>query len=114
MEALALFEVWEKLFGVTSPRPGGMGVRDGLPPPLPRGERPQIMAAIGGIDIALWDTRESTRACRCGGCWEAKSARFRRTRQGATIVPGRRARATPENSTASRKRGSTAARPRHE
>src|SRR5437773_3391905 len=39
------------------PRPGGIAGADGLPPPLPRGERPQIMAAIGGIDIALWDIK---------------------------------------------------------
>lgn len=57
MDALAHLEVWEKLFGLTSPRPGGIGGRDGLPPPLPRGQRPQIMAAIGGIDIALWDIK---------------------------------------------------------
>jgi L-alanine-DL-glutamate epimerase-like enolase superfamily enzyme len=57
MEALAHIDVWEKLFALTSPRPGGIGGRDGLPPPLPRGQRPQIMAAIGGIDIALWDIK---------------------------------------------------------
>jgi D-galactarolactone cycloisomerase len=57
MEATASLAVWEKLFALTSPRPGGMGGRDGLPPPLPRSARPQIMAAIGGIDIALWDIR---------------------------------------------------------
>jgi len=57
MEATASVAVWEKLFALTSPRPGGMGGRDGLPPPLPRGARPQIMAAIAGIDIALWDIR---------------------------------------------------------
>lgn len=57
MEATASVAVWEKLFALTSPRPGGMGGRDGFPPPLPRGARPQIMAAIGGIDIALWDIR---------------------------------------------------------
>jgi D-galactarolactone cycloisomerase len=57
MDATASVAVWEKLFALTSPRPGGMGGRDGLPPPLPRGARPQIMAAIGGIDIALWDIR---------------------------------------------------------
>jgi len=56
-EATASVEVWEKLFALTSPRPGGMGGRDGQPPPLPRGARPQIMAAIAGIDIALWDIR---------------------------------------------------------
>ena len=57
MDALANVAVWEKLFALTSPRPGGIGARDGLPPPLPRGERPQIMAAIAGIDIALWDIK---------------------------------------------------------
>ena len=57
MDALAHQEVWEKLFALTSPRPGGIRGTDGLPPPLPRGQRPQIMAAIGGIDIALWDIK---------------------------------------------------------
>lgn len=57
MEATANVAVWEKLFSLTSPRPGGMGGGDGLPPPLPRSARPQIMAAIAGIDIALWDVR---------------------------------------------------------
>lgn len=57
MDALANVAVWEKLFALTSPRPGGMGGGDGMPPPLPRGERPQIMAAIAGIDIALWDLK---------------------------------------------------------
>jgi len=57
MNALAHVAVWEKLFALTSPRPGGVGGRDGLPPPLPRGARPQIMAAIAGIDIALWDLK---------------------------------------------------------
>jgi D-galactarolactone cycloisomerase len=28
-----------------------------MPAPLPRIQRPQIMAAIGGIDIALWDIK---------------------------------------------------------
>lgn len=55
MEATASIAVWERLFALTSPRPGGIGGGEGLPPPLPRGARPQIMAAIGGIDIALWD-----------------------------------------------------------
>jgi D-galactarolactone cycloisomerase len=57
MDACANTAVWEKLFALTSPRPGGIHGRDALPPPLPRGDRPQIMAAIGGIDIALWDIR---------------------------------------------------------
>jgi D-galactarolactone cycloisomerase len=57
MEATANVAVWERLFSLTTPRPGGMGGRDGLPPPLPRSARPQIMAALAGIDIALWDIR---------------------------------------------------------
>jgi len=57
MNALTHVAVWEKLFSLTSPRAGGMSGRDGLPPPLPRGERAQIMAAIAGIDIALWDVK---------------------------------------------------------
>jgi L-alanine-DL-glutamate epimerase-like enolase superfamily enzyme len=50
-------EIWQKLFALTSPRPGGLGGWDGMPAPLPRNQRPQIMAAIGGIDIALWDIK---------------------------------------------------------
>lgn len=57
MDPLAHLEVWEKLFSSTSPRPGGLGDWDGLPAPLPRGHRPQATAAIGGIDIALWDIK---------------------------------------------------------
>ena len=34
-----------------------MAVGIALPAPLPRNQRPQIMAAIGGIDIALWDIK---------------------------------------------------------
>ena len=43
-------------------RPGGIEGKDGLPPPAPRGERAQVMAAIGGIDIALWDLK-----CKAAG-----------------------------------------------
>lgn len=57
MDAVANAAVWEKLFSFTSPRPGGVAGRDGLPPPAPRGERTQVMAAIAGIDIALWDLK---------------------------------------------------------
>jgi L-alanine-DL-glutamate epimerase-like enolase superfamily enzyme len=52
---LAIEAVWSKLFSMTVPRPGGLGGWDGLPPPLPRNQRPQFMAAMAGIDIALWD-----------------------------------------------------------
>jgi L-alanine-DL-glutamate epimerase-like enolase superfamily enzyme len=57
MDPMGHAEVWQKLFSLTSPRPGGIGGWDGMPAPLPRNHRPQIMAAIGGIDIALWDLK---------------------------------------------------------
>ncbi len=57
MDALGHVAVWEKLFALTSPGPGRIEGRDGLPPPAPRGERAQFMAALGGIDIALWDIK---------------------------------------------------------
>src|SRR5262245_27416371 len=57
MDALAHMAVWETLFALTSPRPGGIEGRDGLPPPVARSERASVMAAIAGIDIALWDIK---------------------------------------------------------
>ena len=57
MDPVGHTEIWAKLFSLTSPRPGGLGGWDGMPAPLPRNQRPQIMAAIGGIDIALWDIK---------------------------------------------------------
>jgi D-galactarolactone cycloisomerase len=50
-------EISAKLLSVTTPRPGGLGGWDGLPAPLPRNQRPQMMAAMAGIDIALWDIK---------------------------------------------------------
>ncbi len=55
MEATNTVTAWEKMFSFTSPRPNGMGGRDGQPAPFVRGARPQVMSAIAGIDIALWD-----------------------------------------------------------
>jgi L-alanine-DL-glutamate epimerase-like enolase superfamily enzyme len=57
MDALAHEAVWDRLFGLTCPRPGAIDSNSNVPPPLPRGERTQIMAAIAGIDIALWDLK---------------------------------------------------------
>ena len=57
MDPRAHTEVWDALFALTSPRPGAMPARPGVIAPLPRSARPQIMAAIGGIDIALWDIK---------------------------------------------------------
>jgi D-galactarolactone cycloisomerase len=56
-DALAHEIVWNKLFTLTVPRPRAMFGEDGVTPPLPRSARPQVMAAIGGIDIALWDLK---------------------------------------------------------
>ena len=56
-DALATTDNWEFLFSLTSPRPGGMFAKDGLPAPLGRSARANVMAAIGGIDLALWDIR---------------------------------------------------------
>ena len=50
-------EIWQKLISLTVPRPGGLGNWDGLPAPLQRNHRPQFMAAMAGIDIALWDIK---------------------------------------------------------
>src|SRR5712691_6907977 len=65
MDALAHEAVWDRLFALTCPRPGAIhcaidsavGGRAEVPAPLPRGERTQVMAAIAGIDIALWDLK---------------------------------------------------------
>ncbi|MCS0494481.1 mandelate racemase/muconate lactonizing enzyme family protein [Ancylobacter sp. MQZ15Z-1] len=57
LDPLAPEEIWNRLFAVTVPRPGGSGPWDARPPPLPRNQRPQFMAAMAGIDIALWDLR---------------------------------------------------------
>lgn len=61
MDALAHEAVWDRLFALTCPRPGAIasaiGGRNDVPPPVPRGERTQVMAAIAGIDIALWDLK---------------------------------------------------------
>ena len=50
-------EIWQRLLSITVPRQGGLGDWDGLPPPLPRHLRSFFMAAMGGIDFALWDIK---------------------------------------------------------
>lgn len=57
MDALAHEAVWDRLFALTCPRPGAIEGKSSVPPPVPRGERTQVMAAIAGIDIALWDLK---------------------------------------------------------
>jgi L-alanine-DL-glutamate epimerase-like enolase superfamily enzyme len=57
MDALAHAAVWDRLFALTSPRPGAIEGKDGQMRPVPRAERTAVMAAIGGIDIALWDLK---------------------------------------------------------
>src|SRR5947209_16891905 len=57
MDALAHGAVWDRLFALTCPRPGAIEGRADVLAPTPRGERTQVMAAIAGIDIALWDIK---------------------------------------------------------
>ena len=57
MDALATTVVWEKLFALTSPRPGAIEGRAETPAPIARADRAVAMAAIAGIDIALWDLK---------------------------------------------------------
>jgi len=57
MDALATTAVWEKLFALTSPRPGAIDGNPAIPAPIARADRAVAMAAIGGIDIALWDLK---------------------------------------------------------
>jgi L-alanine-DL-glutamate epimerase-like enolase superfamily enzyme len=49
--------VWHTLFNLTVPRPRAMFGGDGVFPPIARSSRPHVMAAIGGIDLALWDLK---------------------------------------------------------
>src|SRR5580693_7349804 len=57
MDALATTAVWERLFALTSPRPGAIEGRADIPAPISRPDRTVVMAAIAGIDIALWDLK---------------------------------------------------------
>ena len=57
VEALAHEAAYAKLFALTSPRPGGIAGGDGLPGPVARCERAQVMVAIAGIDIAHCDIK---------------------------------------------------------
>jgi D-galactarolactone cycloisomerase len=50
-------EIWQRMMSITVPRQGGLGDWDGLPSPLPRHLRWPFMAAMAGIDIALWDLK---------------------------------------------------------
>ncbi len=58
----------------SSLRPGGIGGWDGMPAPLPRSQRPEIMAAIGGIDIALWTQGQGAQHAR-SACPAARAPR---------------------------------------
>jgi D-galactarolactone cycloisomerase len=57
MDALATTAIWQRLFALTSPRPGAIEARPDIPAPIGRPDRTVAMAAIGGIDIALWDLK---------------------------------------------------------
>jgi len=57
MDPRAHTDVWDRLFSLTCPRPGAIPPREGVIAPLPRSARPSIMAALAGIDIAVWDIK---------------------------------------------------------
>lgn len=57
MDPLGHSGIWQRMLSVTVPRQGGLGGWDGLPAPLPRHLRPFFLAAMAGIDIALWDIK---------------------------------------------------------
>lgn len=57
MDPRAHTDVWDRLFALTCPRPGAIPAREGVIAPLPRSARPSIMAALAGIDIAVWDIK---------------------------------------------------------
>lgn len=50
-------EIWDRMLSMTTPRRGAVFNGDDLPSPLPRHLRWQFMAAMAGIDIALWDIK---------------------------------------------------------
>ncbi len=50
-------EIWDRMLSITTPRRGAIFNGDDLPSPLARHLRWQFMAAMAGIDIALWDIK---------------------------------------------------------
>lgn len=57
MDPMAHLDIWKRMLSMTYPRPGGLGDWDGIPFPLSRHLRQPFMAAMAGIDIALWDIK---------------------------------------------------------
>jgi D-galactarolactone cycloisomerase len=57
VDPLAHEIIWDRLFHLTVPRPRAMFGAEGAFAPVARSSRPQVMAAIGGIDLALWDLK---------------------------------------------------------
>ena len=57
MDALSTTAVWERLFALTCPRSGAIDGDPDIPAPIARPDRSVAMAAIAGIDIALWDLK---------------------------------------------------------
>ena len=57
MDAIRHELVWKKVFELTTTRAGAELDRDIGQPHFGAGKRPQILAALAGIDIALWDIK---------------------------------------------------------
>jgi hypothetical protein len=90
MDPLGHTEIWQKVFSLTSPRPGGIGVSDRMPAPLPRNERPQIMAAIGTSTLRYGTSRTRRPACRCSACSAARASLCRLRHRRLHCGDGRR------------------------
>ncbi|MFO1302275.1 MAG: mandelate racemase/muconate lactonizing enzyme family protein [Burkholderiales bacterium] len=56
-DPLGHVDLWDLMFSLTTPRRNAIFDGDGLPPPLARHLRWPYMAAMAGIDIALWDIK---------------------------------------------------------
>jgi D-galactarolactone cycloisomerase len=50
-------DIWDRMLSITTPRRGAIFNGDNLPSPLARHLRWPFMAAMAGIDIALWDIK---------------------------------------------------------
>ena len=81
--------LYEKLFRATYSRASAeLAAADGQPH-FGLSGRPQMMAAIAGVDIALWDLKAQAVGMPSGSCSEAGGGRLPHTRAAATTAPGR-------------------------
>ena len=83
MDALATIAVWEKLFALTSPRPGAIEGRADIPPPIPRPTAPWPWRRSPGSTSRCGTSRARPPACRSTACSAARTGRSSPTRPAA-------------------------------